>query len=215
LGVDLPGHGGSDGRRGNIKSYGLTDEMIDILIRSSNKTFPGCSIYLYGHSLGGGIVLDYLLRKKPGIKGAIVTSPWLRLSFEPAKSKVMLASIMKNIVPGLVQPSGLNVNHISHDKSVVEKYVKDPMVHGKISVSLFDSAMKAGKYVLNHASELKIPILLLHGKDDPITSPEASAEFAGKSDKVELKIWDGGYHELHNEPFRDEVFKYILNWINK
>jgi alpha-beta hydrolase superfamily lysophospholipase len=215
LGVDLPGHGGSDGRRGNIKSYRLTDEMIDILIRSSNKTFPGCAIYLYGHSLGGGIVLDYLLRKKPGIKGAIVTSPWLRLSFEPPKSKVMLASIMKNIIPGLVQPSSLNVNHISHDKSVVEKYVKDPLVHGKISVSLFDSAMKAGKYALNHASELKIPILLMHGKDDPITSPEASAEFAGKSDKVELKIWDGGYHELHNEPFRDEVFKYILNWINK
>jgi acylglycerol lipase len=215
LGVDLPGHGGSDGRRGNIKSYRLTDEMIDILIRSCNKTFPGCAIYLYGHSLGGGIVLDYLLRKKPAIKGAIVTSPWLRLSFEPPKSKVFLASVMKNIVPGLVQPSGLNVNHISHDNSVVEKYKNDPLVHGKISVSLFDCAMKAGKYSLSHASELKVPVLLMHGKDDAITSPDASSEFAGKSPEVELKLWDGGYHELHNEYFRMEVFNYILNWINK
>lgn len=160
-------------------------------------------------------MLDYLLRKNPKIKGAIVTSPWLRLSFQPPKSKIMLASIMKNIVPGLVQPSGLNVNHISHDKSVVDKYIKDPLVHGKISVSLFDSAMKAGQYAMTHAAELKIPTLLLHGKDDPITSPEASAVFAGKTGKVELKIWDDGYHELHNESFREEVFKYILAWINK
>jgi acylglycerol lipase len=48
-----------------------------------------------------------------------------------------------------------------------------------------------------------------------LTSPEASREFAAKSDMVELKIWDGGYHELHNEPFKEEVFKYIINWINK
>jgi alpha-beta hydrolase superfamily lysophospholipase len=215
LGVDLPGHGGSDGRRGNIKSYALTDEMTGILINSCNKTFPGIPIYLYGHSLGGGIVLDYLIRKKPVIKGAIVTSPWLRLSFEPPRSKVILASLMKNIVPGLVQPSGLNVNHISHDKSVVEKYINDPLVHGKISVSLFDAAMKAGAYALSHAGELKIPTLLMHGTDDPITSPAGSEEFAGKSGMVELKLWEGGYHELHNEAFREDVFKYILKWINK
>jgi alpha-beta hydrolase superfamily lysophospholipase len=215
LGVDLPGHGRSPGRRGNIRSYSLTDEMLDILLKTCNQTFPGCSIYIYGHSLGGGIVLDYLLRRKTGVKGAIVTSPWLRLSFEPPKSKIVMASIMKNIIPGLTQPSGLNVNHISHDLNVVEKYKNDPLVHDKISVSLFDAAMSAGKYSLIHASELNIPILLLHGSEDLITSPDASREFAGKTGMVELKVWDGGYHELHNETFKEEVFKYIMGWIRK
>ena len=215
LGVDLPGHGRSQGRRGNIQSYALTDEMIDILIKSCNQTFPGCPVYIYGHSLGGGIVLDYLLRKKPKVKGAIVTSPWLRLSFEPAKSKLVMASIMKNLLPGLIQPSGLNVSHISHDEDVVEKYNNDPLVHGKISVSLFDGAMRAAKYSLIHAADLKTPTLLIHGSDDLITSPEGSREFARKTNNVELKIWEGGYHELHNEKFRDEVFKYIMNWIKK
>jgi acylglycerol lipase len=215
LGVDLPGHGKSNGRRGNIKSYALTDEMIDILLKSCNHTFPGCRVYLYGHSLGGGIVLDYLIRKKPKLKGAIVTSPWLRLSFEPPKSKMMLASIMKYLIPGLVQPSGLNVNHISHDEKMVEKYKNDPLVHGKISLSLFVEAMSAAKHSLSHASELKTPTLLLHGSNDMLTSPDASSEFAAKSDMVELKIWEGGYHELHNEPFREEVFKYIMDWINR
>jgi Lysophospholipase len=214
LGVDLPGHGNSHGRRGNIKSYDLLREMIDILLKSCKQTFPGCPIYIYGHSLGGGIVLDYLLKRKPKIKGAIVTSPWLRLSFEPAKSKILMASIMKNLLPGLIQPSGLNVNHISHDEAVVEKYSNDPLVHGKISVSLFYAAMTAAKYSLAHASELNIPTLMIHGSDDMLTSPEGSREFAGKTNMVELKIWDGGYHELHNEPFKNEVFKYIMDWIN-
>jgi alpha-beta hydrolase superfamily lysophospholipase len=215
LGVDLPGHGSSQGRRGNIKNYSLTDEMIDILLNSCRQTFTGCPVYIYGHSLGGGIVLDYLLRKKPRIKGAIVTSPWLRLSFEPPKSKVLLASVMKFLIPGLIQPSGLNVDYISHEKDIIEKYKNDPLVHGKISVSLFDSAMSAAKYALAHASELTVPVLLMHGSEDMITSPGGSISFAEKSDKVELKVWEGGYHELHNEPFRLEVFNYIMNWIRR
>jgi acylglycerol lipase len=214
-GVDLPGHGRSEGRRGHIKNYSQVGEMIDILLKTCSKTFPGVPLYIYGHSLGGGIVLDYLLHNNPKITGAIVTSPWLRLSFEPPKIKVAMANIMRYILPGLIQPSGLNVSHISHNETVVEKYKNDPLVHGKISVSLFHNAMKAARYSLEHASELKVKTLLMHGSDDQICSPEGSREFASKSDKVELKIWEDGYHELHNEPMSDEVFKYIIGWMNK
>jgi acylglycerol lipase len=214
-GVDLPGHGRSDGKRGYIKNYFQLGEMIDILLKTSTRTFPGVPLYIYGHSLGGGIVLDYIIRNNPKVKGVIVTSPWLRLSFEPDKGKLLTAGIIKNIIPGLILPSGLVVSHISHDETEVEKYKNDPLIHSKISLSLLFGAMRAGKYVLAHASELKIRTLLIHGNDDLITSPEASREFASKTDFVELKIWDGGYHELQNEPFKKEVFKYIINWINK
>lgn len=214
-GVDLPGHGRSDGRRGNIKNYILLGEMIDILLKSCKNTFPGKPVYIYGHSLGGGIVLDYILHRNPKVKGAIITGPLLRLAFEPPKIKLVLASVMKSILPGLIQPTRLNTSHISHDKEVVEKYDADPLVHGKISVSLFDESMKAARYSLDHASDLKIPTLILHGSKDMLTSSEGSREFAAKTDKVELKIWEGGYHELHNEPFKDEVFKYIMDWINR
>ena len=214
-GVDLPGHGRSDGKRGYIKSYALTEEMIDILLDAVNKTFPGTPVFIYGHSLGGGIVLDYLLRRKPDIKGAVVTSPWLKLSFQPDKFKIVLASVMKNILPGLIQPSGLVVDYISHDREVVEKYIADPLVHDKISVSLFHNAMSAASYSLGHASELKTPLLIVHGSDDMICSPEGSREFASKAAMAELKIWEGGYHELHNETFKQDVFDFIINWINK
>ena len=215
VGVDLPGHGRSEGKRGNIRNYNLLEEMIDILVGSCKKTFPGVPVYIYGQSLGGGIVLDYLLRKNPRIKGAIITSPWLRLAFEPSGTKLIMASVMRYLLPGLIQPSGLNVSHISHEENVVEKYKTDPLVHGKISVSLFHEAMNAAKYSLAHASELKVPTLIIHGSEYMICSPEGSREFAAKTGNAELKIWEGGYHELHNEPFKDDVFKYIMNWINR
>lgn len=214
LGVDLPGHGKSDGKRGYIKSYSLTDEMINILLSSSKRMFPTCPIYIYGHSLGGGLVLDYLIRKNPKIKGAIITSPWLQLTFEPPKSKMILASILKNIIPGFTQGAGLVVSHLSHDQEVIKNNTEDPLMHGKISISLFNEAMKAAQSSLSNAQMLKIPTLLLHGSQDLITSPEASREFAGNSKMVTFKIWEGGYHELHNELFKDEVFKFILDWIN-
>jgi alpha-beta hydrolase superfamily lysophospholipase len=213
VGVDLPGHGRSQGTRGSIRSFTLLGEMLDILLSSCKGTFPGLPIYIYGHSLGGGIVLDYLLRRNPKIKGAVVTSPWLCLAQEPPKTKLIIASVVKYLIPGLIQTSGLNVNHLSHDISIVEKYKNDPLVHDKISVSLFMGAMTAAKYSLDHADELKIRTLIIHGSDDLICSPEGSREFAGKTSMVNLKIWDGGYHELHNEPFKDDVFDFIMGWI--
>jgi alpha-beta hydrolase superfamily lysophospholipase len=188
--------------------------MINILLDSCRKTFPGIPVYLYGQSMGGGIVLDYLLRNNPKIKGAIVTSPWLRLSFEPAQISVIMASLLKNLVPGLIQPAGLIVSHLSHDAIVGENFKSDPLTHNKISLSLFHGAMNAAGYSLDHASELRVPTLIIHGSDDLITSPGGSREFAEKSGKAVLRIWEGGYHELHNEPFKDEVFRFILDWMD-
>jgi alpha-beta hydrolase superfamily lysophospholipase len=104
---------------------------------------------------------------------------------------------------------------MSHDKTVVDDYISDPLVHDKISVALFHSAVSAAGYSLDNAENLKIPLLMIHGSDDLITSPEGSRAFASKTKMAELKIWDGGYHELHNEPFKDEVFSYIVEWIEK
>lgn len=215
LGVDLPGHGRSDGKRGNIKNYSITGEMLDIMITEYKKTFPGIPVFLYGQSLGGGIVLEYVLKKSPEITGAIVTSPWLRLLFEPDRIRLILARVMKSIFPSMIQPSGLIASHLSHDKAVVDNYRSDPLVHNKISLSLFHSAVTAADYSLTYAENLKVPLLLMHGSDDLITSPEGSRGFASKTKMADLKIWDGGYHELHNEPFKDEVFSYIAEWIEK
>lgn len=213
--LDLPGHGKSVGGRGKVKKYSDIYESIDILLKTASRTFPGVPLYLYGHSMGGGIVLDYAVRFHPKVKGVIVTGPWLKLAFEPSRFKMVLATIAKIIMPNLVQRSGLKTADLSHDRSVVDVYDRDPLVHGKISAAFFAGVVSSAKYALEHAQELKVPTLIIHGGDDMICSPQGSIEFAGKTEMAELKIWEGGYHELHNEPFREEVFRYIIDWIRK
>lgn len=213
VGVDLPGHGLSEGRKGHIRDYSVTDEMIRILEDECRKTFPGVPLFIYGHSMGGGIVMDYILRNQPAVAGAVVTSPWLKLSFEPSRAKVFLAGVMKHVFPSLVQSTGLNTADLSRDTDVIDNYKADPLTHGKISVSLFHSAMNAAANSLENAGSLTIPLLLMHGSADRICSPEGSREFSSKTSMVELKIWDDAYHELHNELIKEEVFTYIVNWI--
>lgn len=214
-GFDLPGHGRSEGKRGSIRRYSILYEMIDIMLKTVSRTYPGLPVWLYGHSLGGGIVLDYAIRFKPAVRGVIATGPWLRLSFEPPGHKLVLANVSRFLVPGFTQSTGLKTQFLSHDKSVVTTYDNDPLVHDRISAAFFAGAMNSAKFSLKNAGELSIPTLIIHGSDDMICSPDGSREFVSKARQAELKIWPGAYHEVHNEPFRDDVFRYLLEWIRK
>ncbi|HLN21251.1 MAG TPA: lysophospholipase [Bacteroidales bacterium] len=215
IGFDLPGHGKSEGKRGHIKSYSLLYEMIDIMLRTIDQAYPNLPVWLYGHSLGGGIVLDYTLKFNPPVRGVIATSPWLKLAFEPSQIKKLMAAVGKSLVPGMTQSSELITTYLSHDQSVIDLYNSDHLVHDKVSASLFAGAIKSARYSLNNAANLKKPLLIVHGSDDMICSPEGSREFTSKTNLAELRIWDGGFHELHNEPFREDVFRFILDWIRK
>lgn len=214
-GMDHRGHGRSEGKHGHIHSYESLLQDVEMLIEKSLEFFPDKPVILYGHSLGGNIVLNHALIRK-NISRYIVTSPWLQLSFKPSSIKLALAKTMKRILPGLLQPSGLNIGHISHDPEVVKAYENDPLVHDRISVRMFISAYTRGEWALANAGKLDRSVLLMHGGDDKITSAGASRRFAEKAGKyVELKIWEEMYHELHNEKIKDEVFEYIIDWLKK
>jgi alpha-beta hydrolase superfamily lysophospholipase len=55
----------------------------------------------------------------------------------------------------------------------------------------------------------------MHGSADRITSPEASREFAARAGAVcKLILWEGLYHEIHNEPEQAEVFSTMVSWLD-
>lgn len=214
-GMDHRGHGRSEGKRGHIPSYESLLQDVDMLIKKSLKFYPDKPVILYGHSLGGNIVLNHALTRK-NIPRYIVTSPWLKLAFEPPKIKLVLAQLMKRIMPGLLQSSGLITRHLSHDPEVIKACENDPLVHDRISVRMFISAYTRGEWALANAGKLDRSVLLMHGGDDKLTSVDASRQFAEKAGKnVEFKIWEEMYHELHNEKIKDEVFEYIIDWLKK
>jgi alpha-beta hydrolase superfamily lysophospholipase len=83
-----------------------------------------------------------------------------------------------------------------------------------ISAGTFGSITAAAKEILSRSSEIKLPLLLVHGRSDMITSAAATMEVAAAAPAATLKLWDGGYHELHNDLVREEHFEFIIEWID-
>lgn len=217
--IDYRGHGKSDGRRGHINKFDDFLKDIDVLIKESNKIYPDLPQFIYGHSLGGNIVTNYILKRENNFKAAIITSPWYKLSFDQSALMLFFARIMNKVYPKFTRESNLEVKALSHDKKVVDDYINDPLVHEKISARMFYEIYNAGKWVLDNTDKIKLPVLIQHGNDDNITSCKASKEFAEKAKKIDkdvtYKEWEGMYHELHNEIKKDKVFEFVYDWIEK
>ncbi len=218
LSYDGLGHGKTTGKRGHSPSYDAFLESVQQVLAEAESRYPGIKKFLWGHSMGGGIVANYLLRRQPALAGAIVTGGLFKLGFEPPAFKVFLAKMMVNIYPAFTEPATLDSSAISRDKAEVKKYDADPYNHGKITAGTFFGFFNAGKWALGNAAVLKTPLLLMHGTADTLTSPEGTKEFAAHAPKnlVTLKLWDGYYHELHNEPEPDrtQVINYMIDWLN-
>jgi alpha-beta hydrolase superfamily lysophospholipase len=214
LSFDLRGHGRSGGPRGHAPSYDALMDDIAHLLAEAKERYSGLPCFLYGHSLGGGLVLNYVLRRKPKLAGVIASGPWLRLAFEPPKIQISLARMVDRVYPKFAQANGLDVQGLSHDPQTARDYTRDPLVHDKITARLAVVMLDAGQWALEHASEFSLPLLLVHGGADRLTSVLGSREFAGKvRDDCTLKVWEGLYHETHNEPQKDEVLGYTIAWL--
>jgi len=215
IAYDHRGHGKSGGKRGHTPSYDLLLDGVSDLLKQADKIAPGSRKFIYGHSMGGNVVLNYVLRRKPEIAGVIASSPWLKLAFEPPKFEVTLGRLVNNIFPGFTQSTKLDSTAISRDKKVVEAYDNDPLVHDKISARFFVEMYAAAAWALEHASEMKLPLLIFHGTEDRLTSPEGSKQFAEKvKGNGTFKLWNGLYHETHNEPEKEDVLKSIVTWLD-
>lgn len=213
--ADLLGHGYSDGVRGHVNHFSEYLETVDILYNEATSLYPDVPVFIYGHSMGGNIVINHAFQNNVKVAGYIATSPWIRLAFEPPAWKVKLGKTVKSFLPALLQPTGLNPELISHDKAVVEKYRKDKLVHGKISAAGFFEILTNGKAILEKAEQLHYPLFIVHGTEDQLTDHNASREFAAmRPDLITYKEFHGLFHEMHNEPEKQQLFDVILQFIN-
>lgn len=213
---DLRGHGKSEGKRGHAPSYEVLINDIAAFISQVGQHISSCPQFLYGHSMGGNLVINYILRRQPDFQGVIVASPWLRLAQEVPAWKIILGRILYKLWPSLTLAGDINMDAISRQAEVVAAYQNDPLVDRCISAQLALDIIEAGEWALAHGTELSLEMLLMHGDADRITSAEASHEFAQRiGERCQFKLWAGLYHEIHNEPEQDLVFQYLLAWLQK
>ena len=218
-GFDLRGHGRSGGARGHSSSLDAYMQDIRQFFHLMEKKYSGIPHFLYGHSLGGLLVLAYAIQYGAHLKGVIATGPALRSSLQEQKAKVAMVHLLGSLLPSMTVQSGLDTATISRDTAVVEAYKNDPLVHYGASLGFGKAALRAIDLCFVRAREFPVPLLIMHGNADRIAYSSGSQDFAklvsaaGKD--VTLKVWDGLYHEVHNEPEKEEVFQYMIAWLDK
>jgi acylglycerol lipase len=174
--------------------------------------------FLYGQSLGGGLVLYHALKSNPTERVArvIASAPLLKPAIEPPRWKLLVGKTLGRLWPGLTLATEINANHLTHDQAEVERYRNDPLIHHKVSAALGITMLERCEWSLAHAAELRVPTLLIHGTEDRITSATASQDFAQRAGAIcELKLWQGLFHDLHFELERDQVLDCVVDWINR
>ncbi len=212
---DLRGHGRSGGVRGQLERY-------DHLLEDSEQAWSyfhedGLPAFLYGHSLGGQIALHFARRNQSAMQGAVIASPWLRLSLKPKPWKLLLARAALTLHPDFTQDTGMRIERLSRDLDFLSSMQDLDLVHHRMSARMFFALKEAAEAMFHGRQESwKIPLLILHGTADPVTSAEASEEFFRRlpvMDKT-LKLYPGTLHETHNDVNRSEVLQDIADWLD-
>lgn len=221
ISMDLPGHGASPGKRGHCAPRTAVRSHVDALISYGQEAYPGVPLILYGHSMGGNIVLDYRKRgSKNHVPAAyIVSAPWVELVRKIPKYQYALVKALSKFQPSLTISSGVSSSELGHRDSVGD-YDKDPLVHKKISLLCALEGVEIGTALADGTLEdnggaAGKPFLLMHGTEDRICSIKGSRKIAALED-CDYVEWPGLYHEIHNGgPDSDgsEVIWKAIQWI--
>ena len=200
--LDFCGHGQSGGKKGHIESFDQYIADIDKLIEIAVEDAPqDTKIFLLGHSLGGLIALNYGLRLPDKLNGLIVSSPVLAFKVKVPAFKIILGKVMSAIWPGLSMANELDPTKISHDRSVVDAYIHDPLVHNRVTARWFTEFVSAMAWVQKSVTKMKVPILMQIAGNDFLVDAGASETFFNHlllKDKT-IHIYRELFHEIFNE----------------
>ncbi|ALO16013.1 Phospholipase YtpA [Salinivirga cyanobacteriivorans] len=216
ISADHHGHGRSEGKRGHFKNYCEPMDFTAMLFDKADKLFPHLPKILYGHSMGGNIALNFLIRKRPKVKSAIISAPWVKLNKPPKKWLVNLARIFRPVWPAFSLKAGIKRSELTTNEEELEKYEKDELVHGRITISSFLELDAAARYINENIQSLSIPTLILQGESDPIASLNGPKKLKGKNPHyIEIKTFEGFLHEIHKEKERQIAFNEIQQWLSR
>jgi alpha-beta hydrolase superfamily lysophospholipase len=213
--IDHWGHGRSDGIRGFVPDFSVFLDGLDALLSFVKGAHPDLPRILVGHSMGGLIATAHLLDHQKDYVGAVLSGPAVKPAVPPSTVTRIIGRLLSRLAPqtGILQ---LDSNGVSRDASVVAAYLADPLVHtGKMSARLAAEMLDAMTMVQDNAKRLTLPLLIVHGSEDSLASPAGAREMFGKLASTDKTFQDlsGLYHEVFNEPERNEVLDLVSGWI--
>ncbi|MBT3217979.1 MAG: alpha/beta hydrolase [Proteobacteria bacterium] len=208
-GIELRGHGHSGGKRGHVNRW--QDYVEDL--KSGARTIEG-DHFVLAHSMGGLVGLDHL-RSATNVRGFITTGPLLGVAVATPKWKVIAGRLLSRLLPSLSMVNELDPSTVCSDPDVVRAYAEDPLVFNTVTPRWFTELTAALDRVHGHAPHYQIPSLLMWGERDVIVGIDEIHDFAARfGGKLDTRGWQGLFHEILNEPVKDEVLGVILEWLD-
>lgn len=212
---DLRGHGNSEGGRIGIRSFDEYLKDLEWFLDRVRSRHPGEPPYLLGHSMGATIAALFTLTHRVELRGLVLSAPALRIGGAISPLLRHLAALASRVVPWL-RIGRVTYHPLSRDPKVIDDFKNDPLVyHGRFPVRTGAEILGAAEYILEKAEAMKLPLLVLHGTSDVVTTAEGSRQFharAGSDDKT-LKLYEGLYHDLFHELEKDEVTADLIEWL--
>jgi len=214
-GLDHIGHGKSEGMREVVERFEDYTDTLTIYYNMVKGWQTGKPVFLLGHSMGGLIAAYYLLDHQADFRGAVISAPGIKVSASISQAAITIGKILSVLAPkaGVL---ALDVNGISRDPEVVRAYVNDPLVfHGKTPARLAAELVKTMSRVTAEVDKITLPFIVVQGGQDKLVDPAGAQmlyDKASSKDKT-IKVYDGLYHEVFNEPERARVLKDVETWL--
>ena len=213
--LDHRGHGRSGGKRVLVRDIHEYTSDFDTLVGIATREHHGLKCIVLGHSMGGGIVFAYGVERPDNYDLMVLSGPAVAAQDQVSPLLALAAKVLGAVMPGLPAQE-LDVDAISRDPAVVAAYKQDPLVyHGKVPAGIGRALLRVGETMPQRAPALTAPLLVVHGEQDRLISVAGSrrlVECVGSTD-VELKVYPGLYHEVFNEPEREQVLDDVVSWI--
>lgn len=213
--LDHRGHGQSEGQRGFVADFSAIVNDLQRLITLAKRAHEGLKTILLGHSMGGAVSLHFVLAHPQEIDLLVVSAPYLIDGGNVSPLLMKVSRIMATWTPQL-SVKAIDSAVISRDPDVVTDYDRDALNYrGKVRARTGDELLAAGPQVFQRAGEISLPIFIMHGDADSLASVDGSYQLHESiaSDDKSLQIYRGLYHEILNEPEKEQVVADLIGWI--
>jgi len=221
---DQRGHGAPpQGRKdwfGVTPSYDCFLDDIDSVAEAAKLKAPGLPVALYGHSMGGNIAVNALLRAAArtghdslipigpgGYSCAVLEAPWLELNRKLNPLIVGFSKIAGKASPRLTTVNKLKPGALTSDPERAERYISDPLYHGRISFRMFNGIAAGCKNALYSAARLNVPVFVAYAGGDKVLCNEATLRFGREAGEMATIREYDSRHAIHNDMSREAFFR--------
>ena len=220
---DARGHGRSDGTRGAIRAFSDYTGELEAFVRSAHALAAGLPLFIVAHSHGALVTLRWLAgggadtARSLGLRGLVLSSPYLRLAFIPPAWKTAPAVLLSRLAPSVPFPTNISPADLSRDPAWQRATEEDRQYGRKATPRWWTEHLQAQREVLAAAGRLRIPVLLMLPGDDRVASAAVSRQWFESltTPDKRLREWPSMRHEIFNEIGKEEVYAETSRWISE